>query len=240
MRKAVKFANPHIHFYSVGTGSPVAMFHGFGRSGQIWQRNISFLAQFKQVVIIDLPGHGRSEFAGRWLLRDIASQLVKWLQQKKLSPLILVGHSMGGAIAIYLTSQMPHIVEKLILVDSIGLPLQTNAYTLMIRALLTSIYYPSGIPPWKLVSNLLRTSPGLLHQIVQDVVKSDLRTEITSITVPTLIIWGEHDKLLPLSIGRELNAAIRGSTFVVLPRSGHCPHLQEPERFNKIVAEFIL
>jgi pimeloyl-ACP methyl ester carboxylesterase len=69
--------------------------------------------------------------------------------------------------------------------------------------------------------------------------RSDLRAELAVIAAPTLIVWGERDALLPIALGRALNAALPHAMFISLPACGHRPMLAQPERFSQIVLDFL-
>src|SRR5437667_5924720 len=97
---------------ATGMGSPLVLLHGYGVSGAIWQRVLPLLVQNYQVIVVDLPGYGRSQFTGTWRLREIAPLLARWLQQMELRPVVLIGHSMGGAIAIHLTASVPELIDR--------------------------------------------------------------------------------------------------------------------------------
>jgi pimeloyl-ACP methyl ester carboxylesterase len=90
------------------------------------------------------------------------------------------------------------------------------------------------------VLDVLRPHTRLLWQGAQEMMRSDFSRELAGITVPTLIIWGARDLLLPLQLGYDLNKSIPHSQLVVLPQSGHRPMLTQPQEFSKIVLEFLL
>ncbi len=206
----ITIAKQHLYYRSAGSGAPLVLLHGYGVSGNVWQRCLPYLAQQCQVFIVDLPGH-----------------------------VALMGHSMGGAIAIHLAAQAPDLVERLVLVNAAGMPLETRLPTLMARSLHSMLQPKSGSYPWALIRDVLKPRPRVLWQAAQEMVSSDFQAELATITIPTLIIWGEHDVLLPLTRGQALSAALPHATFIKLPYSGHRPPLSQPEEFSRLVLEFL-
>ncbi len=236
----ITIAKQHLYYRSAGSGAPLVLLHGYGVSGNVWQRCLPYLAQQCQVFIVDLPGHGHSKLAGGpWLLREMAPLLAIWLRQMGLAPIALMGHSMGGAIAIHLAAQAPDLVERLVLVNAAGMPLETRLPTLMARSIHSMLQPQSGSYPWALIRDVLKPRPRVLWQAAQEMVSSDFQAELATITMPTLIIWGEHDVLLPLTRGQALSAALPHATFIKLPYSGHRPPLSQPEEFSRLVLEFL-
>jgi pimeloyl-ACP methyl ester carboxylesterase len=228
-----------LHYHIAGHGPPLVLIHGYGTSGYIWQRVWPYLAEQYKLVIVDLPGYGRSTYSGVWQLRAMAPLLANLLQHLHLSRVSLLGHSMGGAIAVHLTDYASEMVERLMLVNSAGLPLQANLPTLALRSLRSLLQREGGGYPPRLVLDVLRPHARLLWWGAQEMMRSDFRSELAGITVPTLILWGGRDLLLPLQLGYDLNKNIPHSQLVVLPQSGHRPMLTQPQEFSRIVLEFL-
>ncbi len=224
---------------ATGAGSSLVLLHGYGVSGAIWQRVLPLLAQHYQVIVVDLPGHGRSQFTGTWRLREIAPLLAGWLQQMELPPAVLIGHSMGGAIAIHLTASAPELVDRLILVNAAGLPLCAQFPILAARSIGSFFQPGNGSLPLQVLRDHLCTSRRLLWQSAQEIARSDFRAELAMISVPTLIIWGERDLLLPLALGHELQTALPHATFVTMSQCGHRPMLTQPAMFSQTVLRFL-
>ncbi len=224
---------------ATGAGSSLVLLHGYGVSGAIWQRVLPLLAQHYRVIVVDLPGYGRSQFTGTWRLREIAPLLAGWLQQMGLPPAVLIGHSMGGAIAIHLTASAPELVDRLILVNAAGLPLRAQFPTLAARSIGSFFQPGNGSLPLQVLRDHLCTSRRLLWQSAQEIARSDFRVELAMISVPTLIIWGERDLLLPLTLGHELQTALPHATFVTMPQCGHRPMLTQPAMFSQTVLRFL-
>lgn len=228
-----------LHYRDVGAGPPLVLIHGYGVSGQIWQSTLPYLAQQHRVLIVDLPGYGHSRHTGIWQLRRIAPLLASWLEQQGLSEVDVLGQSMGGAIAIHLAAYAPDLVRRLVLVSAAGLPLQAQLPTLALRSLHSFLQPGNGRYPLALVRDVLPPRIRLLWQGAQEMVRSDFRAELATLTMPMLIIWGERDALLPISLGYELSKALPHAQFVTLPHSGHRPMLSQPEEFSRLILEFL-
>ncbi|HZR43675.1 MAG TPA: alpha/beta hydrolase [Ktedonobacteraceae bacterium] len=232
-------AGHHLFYRTAGAGSPLVLVHGYGTSGALWLRVLPALAQRHKVFLVDLPGHGNSRLAGPWRLREMAPLLACWLRDMQLPPISLIGQSMGGAIALHLTALAPELVDRLILVSAAGMPLQASLPTLALRST-RSVFQPgSGGYPLRLLRDTLQPRPRVWWQSATEMIESDFREEIATITLPTLILWGERDLLLPIDLGRALHQALPDATFVSLPQSGHRPMLTQPAIFSQIVLDFL-
>jgi len=230
----------HRLYYRVaGGGPPLVLIHGFGVSGYVWQRALPYLAQQHEVFVVDLPGYGHSRTNGAWHLRDMAPLLAHWLQKLQLSPIALMGHSMGGAISIHLAAHAPELVSRLVLVNAAGIPLQTPLPALASRSFHSFFQPGNGSLPLPLVRDLLHPRIPLLWQTAQEMKRSDFRAELAQITIPTLIIWGERDVMLPIALGHALQEALPHATFLMMPRCGHRPMLAQPALFSKSILAFL-
>lgn len=218
---------------------PLVLIHGFGVSSYIWQWTLPHLVIRHPVLLADLPGHGRSTYVSPWQLRSIAPLLAQWLRSLHVPPVALMGQSMGGAIAIHLAASAPELVSRLILVSAAGVPLQSTIPHLVSRAFHSFFQRGNGNYPIELLHDILRPRPRVFWQAMHEVARSDFQHELASITQPTLIIWGERDVLLPITLGHTLQAALPHAQFVTLPHCGHRPMLAEPALFSKIVLDFL-
>lgn len=231
-----------LHYRVIGTGNPLVLVHGFGVSGHVWQRVLPYLAQHHQVFIVDLPGYGRSTYRGTnapWRLRDMAPLLAIWLREMHLPPVHLMGHSMGGAIAIQLAAHAPELAKSLILVDAAGIPFRSTFPALARRSMRSFVQRGNGSYPPALVRDILRPRLRLFWHSATQLVDSDFRTELATLTLPTLILWGEYDILVPISLGYELHKALPHATFITLTNSGHRPMLAQPALMSGVILEFL-
>lgn len=234
-----------LHYHIAGDGLPLVILHGFGRSGSAWIRTVPDLILHRQVIAVDLPGYGRSKINGKWRLREVATALAIWLQEMNLTSITLLGHSLGGAVAIYLTTLVPELIDRLVLVNAIGIPLQISLPTLIFRAIFSSLQHAKVFSPKtiissrSIISDLLLLNPISLLESFMEIRKIDLRRELATIKIPALIIWGERDVIIPLEQGQTLCFTLPHATFVSLPNSGHRPHFTEPEQFSILLADFL-
>lgn len=231
-----------LHYSVVGTGSPLVLVHGFGVSGHVWQRVLPYLAPHYQVFIVDLPGYGHSTYGGTrapWRLREMAPLLAAWLRHMHLSSVHLIGHSMGGAIAMHLAAHTPELVKSLTLVDAAGIPFRSTFPALVTRSARSFVQRGNGGYPFALIRDVLRPRLRLFWQGALQMVSSDFRAEMATLTMPILIIWGEQDILIPISHGYELRDALPHAIFVPIPISGHRPMLAQPALMSGVVLAFL-
>jgi pimeloyl-ACP methyl ester carboxylesterase len=212
--------------------------HGLWNSSGEWKRAFEHFSSQYRLYAPDLPGHGQSPARLPWRLREVAALLATWMRALQMPPATIVGHSMGGALAIILATAAPELVNRLVLVNAVGLPIQRPFLRRLIRT-------GQGIANHQ---NLRYTSrygdPRLLHslatwQATNEVLTCDLRPDISRISCPTLIIWGIRDPLLPTQSAVALQRAIPGAELVMLPNVRHHPSRQVPEFFDQIVEEFL-
>jgi pimeloyl-ACP methyl ester carboxylesterase len=146
---------------------------------------------------------------------------------------------MGGAIAIHLAAQTPELVKSLTLVDAAGIPFRSTFSALAIRSVQSFVQLKNGRYPLPLVRDVLRPRIRLFWQGATQMTTSDFRAEIATLTMPTLIIWGEQDILVPISLGYELRDALPHAVFVPIRDSGHRPMLAQPALMSGIVLAFL-
>jgi pimeloyl-ACP methyl ester carboxylesterase len=206
-----------------------------------WSRNLDALAAEHLVAAVDLVGFGKNRhFLGPPVIlppfAEVTALLARWLETFG-EPVHLIGHSMGGQIAIRLAAEHPELVRSLILVDAAGMPFHLDPRP-HIRPLPKPPYGGPRILRL-LVPDFLRAGPTSVAVASTRVVLGDMRAMMRALRVPTLLVWGENDPLVPLPYGEAMREEIEGSRLVVIPRAAHVAMWDAPEEFNRAVIDFI-
>jgi len=229
----------------------IVILHGWNSNPERWQQTKRLLVNKNVGVFIPaLPGFG-CELKKAWDLNDYCDWLRVWLKEKKLRKVILMGHSFGGRVAIKFTAEHPGLAEKLILIDAAGI--KNNRWRARLKRGFFKVVAKNGrklIPSG--FGNVLRRglyfltgerdyylAKGLLRETMKRVIEEDLESLLSKIKVPTLVVWGENDKLTPLWMGREIRGKIVGARLEVLEEIGHSPHLESPKQLVKTVRQWL-
>ncbi len=228
--------------------------HGLGETMQTWAKNIPGLKKHFHCIAIDLPGHGQSQ-AGDYPYTPFffADTIAEFLIQQNLSQVSLIGHSLGGQIAIVLAISKPILVNKLILIAPAGFEQFSISSQRWMRDQAKNYAnsmqffdfaslppgYKTNIQPAKVY---LATINGMMDEPVFDHLKL--------ITQPTLIIFGEEDALIPhrilnpsltqVSVAKSGAKEIKGSKLVLFPKAGHYVHIERAGEVDKEIEGFVI
>jgi pimeloyl-ACP methyl ester carboxylesterase len=225
-----------------GSGTPVVLVHGLSGSSRWWSRNIGALAEKHLVAAVDLVGFGRNRsFFGvpRFLpaFAETTALLGRWIETFG-EPVHVIGHSMGGQLAIALAAERPDLVRSLILVNAAGMPFRLDPRP-HVRAVPKPPYGGIGIAR-VLVPDFFRAGPASVAVAGARVVRGDMRDRMHAIRgVPTLLVWGENDPLVPLVYGQAMQREIEGSRLVVIPGAAHVAMWDRAPEFNRIALSFL-
>ncbi len=242
--RVTRIGGYEIHSLEYGSGTEdVILVHGLSGSSRWWARNIPALAQRYRVLIPDLIGFGRSPRPrGRLPSIDhLADVLGEWIRRVGKPEAHVIGHSMGGQLAIHLAAKHPEQVIRLVLVDAAGLPRPVTPRTV--------VRFAREIAPvWRwgdlsfvpvIVSDAWTAGPRTLLQAIGHILSDDVRPLLPRIRAPTLVLWGERDSWVPLAHGEEMHERIPGARFAILRHAAHNPMVDRPSDFNRTVIDFL-
>jgi pimeloyl-ACP methyl ester carboxylesterase len=258
-------AATHLSYLQIGEGEPATVLvHGFGASKEIWWSTLLALAPLGRAFALDLPGHGGSPLHGDSRMPRIAARIAHFCAAHSLQKITLVGHSMGGNVALELALDRPALVRRLVLVDpaahSDEMPIYTRsthvdnlhrwaalrasmalAQKVGIVGRLVPHRHSGGfvLPALRRASYLSRHDVDALHQQLTGLFANPIGARMSAVRAPTLVISGEFDPLVPPWLSRRVAEAIPGARYAVVRRAGHNPMDERPRAFERILLEFI-
>jgi pimeloyl-ACP methyl ester carboxylesterase len=242
----------------------VLLLHGIAGNCHTWDPVIPLLGRDLRVIAPDMLGHGASaKPRGDYSLGAFASGVRDLLELLGVDTATVVGHSLGGGVAMQFAYQYPDRCDRLVLVSSGGLgrevtPLLRAATLpgaewvvpllgrLARRAPVASVLPPGAAEIARNFASLAESDAGraFVHtaRSVMDVggqrINASDRLYLAE-TMPTLLVWGDRDRFIPLDHGRQAAELIRGSRLEVIAAAGHFPMHDEPGRFTRLLLDFI-
>jgi pimeloyl-ACP methyl ester carboxylesterase len=160
------------------------------------------------------------------------------MQTVGLAEANLVGHSMGGYVTMALAAMRPEKIKRLVLVDSIGTPFDRSLPRLVYPALKAVGRTPLAFWPY-MTYDYLRAGPRMVWKAARQILALDATEVIAAVRVPTLLIWGSEDDLVPLSLGRALHERVTNSRLLVLPGANHFCMFERARDFNHALLNFL-
>ena len=248
------------------------MLHGFGASLYTWRDLIPAFTTSNKLILIDLKGFGKSPKPKDKLYRiqDQADLVHQFIVEHDLRELTLVGHSMGGGVALLvslmLVKEKSDRLSRLVLIDSAAFRQDLPAFIAVLRIPII------GWIAFSLLSNRKKARISLKKcyfddtKITQDQVRAyaeplssdggvyalfrtakklipenidQISSQYNQIMVPTLIMWGRNDEVVPLEIGQRLHEAIANSEFTIIDQCGHIPHEEKPVETIEALRSFL-
>ncbi|MFN2617157.1 MAG: alpha/beta fold hydrolase [Thermoleophilaceae bacterium] len=255
--------------FGSGEGTPVVLVHGLGGQWQNWLENIPRIGQERRVIALDLPGFGLSKMPPDEISISGYGRCVRALcRHVGIERAHLVGNSMGGFIASEVAIQFPELVERLVLVSAAGISSASasRAPTLTVgrvaaavasytaarhrqmarrrvtrhAALLFVARHPSKLAADLVWEGFMKGAgkPGF-NDALKASLEYDYRDRLDEISVPTLIVWGENDTVIPVRDAQEFERLIEDSRKVVMDDTGHVPMAERPRTFNDLLLDFL-
>jgi len=253
-----------IRYIDAGRGAPVVFLHGLGASMYAWRKNLGAVAAAGfRVIAFDNRGFGLSDKPpGPYDNAAYARLASALMDSLGLSDAVLVGHSMGGAIAAEVAIEYPQRVRGLVLIASAGLGAREP---LLFRVARWPVLGPAVLAfrGRGLTARLLKSTffdPGKVTEADVDqyyapvalpdygrALRGALRHfrfdalggRLDRIAAPTLVLWGEEDRWAPLGLGRALAGGITRSAFLSVPHAGHAVQEEAPDDVNHLLITFL-
>jgi len=254
----------HIHALIAGPvkAQSIIFLHGLGGSLGSWQIVLGGLAGQYRVVALDLPGHGASAKTepsqADYSITGHAYAIGESLDLLGLKDTILVGHSLGGAVALSLASMQPGLVRGLVLIDSAALGTEISSGLLDLMA-----GEPGRETARELLDLFMEDKKLVTHRAIDEMAgnqlseggwqaqqatanaafaggkQSDYSAErLEQMTTPVLLIWGELDRVIPAAHGASAVSALPDAVLAVLPGVGHVPQVEQPDTVTRYIDRF--
>ncbi|MFZ2655297.1 MAG: alpha/beta hydrolase [Victivallales bacterium] len=253
-----------------GEGRPILFIHGFASSSYTWMKMIGYLPPRFRFITIDLKGFGHSEkkcddHLSPFDQSRIVSEFIRMLQ---LEDLVLVGHSMGGAISLLtlFDGKMKSRISRLVLVDSAGIFQKLPGFIddiaaaspgsrivkmadeeLLVSIVLKQAYYDHG----RIDDEAIREYSGILRQekakeclyaSAQQIAIANIRSfheKVREISIPTLIVWGNDDAIIDLIDALKLKSDLKYAELRIIYNCGHSPQEEMPLETAGLLADFL-
>jgi pimeloyl-ACP methyl ester carboxylesterase len=263
----LQIGDKEIHYRDEGSGVPLIMLHGFGASLHVWDPWVKLLSPDFRLIRLDLPGLGLSSPFGKGETVSIefyTNFLREFLDRMGISRCHLVGNSFGGWLAWEFASLFPQRVDRMVLLSPAGFftegtrpriaqiaqnpsfsrLLQTGLPRLLIKRIFQHSYYDRT----KLSKESVDRQYGIINRegMLGSIfcianTKVEIQTEkLAGLHIPTLIMWGEKDKVIHVADARSFHQAIPGSRLIIYEKVGHVPMNEIPERSTADLRKFLM
>jgi esterase len=259
-----------LHYRTSGdqAAPSVVVLHGIMGHVREWDTLTSALAPDFAVTALDQRGHGESDWARDYAATSMAADVVAVLDQLQIGRTHLIGHSMGGAVALLVAAQQPDRVGKLVILDVGPGSFATEAVVEMdttLRTLAGATYadYDQPLSEW-LAGNPLAREGLMRHYVTHALVRGDdgllrwrfdgarlgrfmdgsiedrLSHAVDTVTAPTLVVGGEHSPVLAPHAAEQMVARLARGQLAEIPGAGHDLGVEQPERVAAVVRDFLL
>jgi pimeloyl-ACP methyl ester carboxylesterase len=243
--------------------------HGLSGSWQNWLENLPFFGRTHRVVALDLPGFGHSPMPPWWISIESYGRLIhRFCDAIEIGACVIVGNSMGGFISAEAAASAPDRFAKLALVSAAGVSsarlrrqpaetvarMATGAAPLLLRlqqrgmrrsriryATFRGLFQHPDLLRRELLLEQFHNGagrPGFVPA-VQGLLGYDILDQLDDVEVPTLIVWGRNDHVVPPQDAIEYGRHLRNSRTVIFGDTGHLPQLERPVRFNRLLKTFL-
>jgi pimeloyl-ACP methyl ester carboxylesterase len=254
-RKTIKIDGRDVLYYAAGQGEPLVVIHGGGGDAKTWWKNIAELALKYTVYAPDLPGFGGSQpLSGNYYIHELSEFIDKFAASIGLDRFNLVGHSLGGGIALDYTLKKPNRVKKLVLISSLclgreisfwirlcSIPEIIHSMWAIAMGVLKSVKWV--VKKLNLAEYVIPLTPVslLVGENISNFKEQSLVLEsrLSEIHVPTLLVWGARDPIVPVRQAYAAARVIPDCQVKVFEKRGHNVHRDELMQFSSVLTGFL-
>jgi len=242
-------------------GYPVALFvHGLGADGSAWYYQTEALKDAGlRPIAVDLPGFGKSpNYLYHWTIENVRDACLARMQQLGIKKYAVIGHSLGGAIALSMAVQYPRTIEKLCLINSFAhlRPTKLDDWIYLLRRfvcamtlspkaqaeLVANRIFPEASQAdlrGMVVQKIIQTDTRAYKNAMKSIALFDMRRELSRISIPCLVITSEHDNTVSKTIQQQMTRKIPTARQEIIPRGGHAVIIEQPESVNQKILNFL-
>jgi len=237
--------------------SPIVFIHGLGGNHAMWLYQVPAFCDRFPVITVDLRGHGQSTDGDvDFSMADMARDIARLLRNLGVARAHMVGLSLGGMVAQQLALDSPVVVASLVLADTLaGAPagaealmrdalrfIEESSMAAIAEARITNAFSDRVDPTMRdyLIDQVARNDKAAYVRAARAAFGFNSRERLGEISVPTLVIVGEDDRVTPPVCSEELAAGIRGARLARIPGGGHITSMEFPREFNRALADFLL
>ncbi len=252
----------YLVYEQAGKGVPLLFIHGYPLSRKIWQSQVTGLSDIAQIITVDLRGHGASyPFEPPYTMDMLAEDCQQLLDASGIKPpLVVCGLSMGGYVTMALYRAYPQLFAGMILTstragaDSPEGKANREVAVKNVRehgvAFIADGMLPKTVSPLTLASRpqlvsairdiMLETSVnGVIGALQGMRDRPDSTSLLAATSCPVLIVHGADDQIIPLKEAQAMQSQIPSSNLIAIPQAGHLVNMEQPEKFNQAVREFL-
>jgi pimeloyl-ACP methyl ester carboxylesterase len=253
---AVIIDNQVVHYEVFGRGRPVLFLHGWLGSWRYWFPTIEVVSEHFRTYSFDFWGFGDSQRKQtRESIQAYSDQVIRFLDALGIDQVMVVGHSMGGMVALKTALSYP---DRIMRVATVGAPIDGDSLSWLLKLTDRPLFADAfARMPWvrrklfrfflgetsdptisEIIDDSLKSSANTLRYAVSSMWRTDLRPELPRLRVPALIVHGGHDDIVNPNQA-DLFDAVALAQVVMMPRSRHFPFLDEAEIFNDVLVRFL-
>jgi len=249
-----------LHYKKIGSGKPFVILHGLFGSSDNWQTIAKKIAEYYTVFSVDMRNHGHSPWSNQFSINDMTNDVKKLFLDLNINEVILIGHSMGGKVAMTFAQKYPEMLKKMIVVD-IGIKKYPPHHQHILKAinaidlniiktreeakkhflnfiesedtiqfLLKNLYWKDNKLTWRMNISVIEQN---IHNILNEIEQKECN-------VQTLFIRGDKSNYILENDFLDIETTFIDSQIITIPNSGHWIHAEQPEAFINAVLGFCL